>query len=121
MLVISADLCQLYSSRCRSHGYIMQSAPKFIFCAVAAPLFGPRLPAETTACPTVGAPKHMMFVCCSRHFYFAHIVQKVDPKTTESVRGASRLMSEKETRMAKEYQALKERNQVMEAQLDSLR
>lgn len=46
---------------------------------------------------------------------------QVDPKTTESVRGESRLMTEKEAKMAKEYQALKERNQLMEAQLESMR
>lgn len=46
---------------------------------------------------------------------------QVDPRTTESVRGASRLMTEKEAKMAKEYQALKERNQFMEAQLESMR
>lgn len=30
-------------------------------------------------------------------------------------------MTEKEAKMAKEYQALKERNQAMEAQLESMR
>lgn len=46
---------------------------------------------------------------------------QVDPKTTESVRRASTLLTDKEAKMAKENQALKERNQLMEAQLESLR
>lgn len=46
---------------------------------------------------------------------------QVDPKTTESLRGASMIMTEKEAKLAKEYQALKDRNQLMEAQLESMR
>lgn len=46
---------------------------------------------------------------------------QIDPKTTESLRGASMIMTEKEAKLAKEYQALKDRNQLMEAQLESFR
>lgn len=48
-------------------------------------------------------------------------LRQVDPKTTESLRGASVIMTEKEAKLAKEYQALKDRNQLMEAQLESMR
>lgn len=54
-------------------------------------------------------------------FFPLVLVWKVDPKTTESVREASRLLTDKEAKMAKDYQALKERNQLMEAQLESMR
>lgn len=60
-------------------------------------------------------------VLCSRESASSPWVLKVDPKTTESVREASRLLTNKEAKMAKEYQALKERNQLMEAQLESMR
>lgn len=48
-------------------------------------------------------------------------LRQIDPKTTESLRGASVIMTEKEAKLAKEYQALKDRNQLMEAQLESMR
>lgn len=46
---------------------------------------------------------------------------QVDPKMSELVRGSSGLMTEKETKLTKECQALKERSQLMEAQLEFLR
>lgn len=48
-------------------------------------------------------------------------IAKVDPRTTESVKGLSGLMTEGEARLAREYQALKERNQQVEAQLESMK
>lgn len=71
-------------------------------------------------------PRRACFVMgnvCLRRRVNSLVVSRlqVDPKTTEAVRGASRLMTEKEAKMAKEYQALKERNQLMEAQLESMR
>ncbi|CAM9511450.1 unnamed protein product [Hapterophycus canaliculatus] len=68
-------------------------------------------------------PSHVFFDDSHNTLKYANRAKniKVDPRTTESLRGASRLMTEKEARMAKEYQALKERNQAMEAQLESMR
>ncbi|CAM9177760.1 unnamed protein product [Scytosiphon promiscuus] len=68
-------------------------------------------------------PSHVFFDDSHNTLKYANRAKniKVDPKTMESVRGASRLMTDKEAKMAKEYEALKERNQAMEAQLESLR
>lgn len=64
---------------------------------------------------------YVMVLIMPSQLFSPHSPLQVDPKTTESVRGASRLMTDKEAKMAKEYQALKERNQLMEAQLESMR
>ncbi|CAM9642672.1 unnamed protein product [Ectocarpus sp. 8 AP-2014] len=68
-------------------------------------------------------PSHVFFDDSHNTLKYANRAKniKVDPRTTESVREASRLLTDKEAKMAKDYQALKERNQLMEAQLESMR
>ncbi|CAM9706724.1 unnamed protein product [Ectocarpus sp. 4 AP-2014] len=68
-------------------------------------------------------PSHVFFDDSHNTLKYANRAKniKVDPRTTESVREASRLLTDKEAKMAKDYEALKERNQLMEAQLESMR
>lgn len=46
---------------------------------------------------------------------------QVDPRTVGATRAAASASSEREERLEKEYQALKERNMLMEAQLEAMR